>query len=117
MFQWSWPTLENVLTVPNAALRFKPVPQPAEAPEQKSPGEPVSSSQTGGPREQPGAEKDGGQGALTRTIWVLDANRRLESRSVKVGITNGRVTAINDSDLHDGDVVVIGQNDGGRRTI
>jgi HlyD family secretion protein len=110
---------ENVLTVPNAALRFKPDQQEgdrgqaqpnlktaAEPPRAGSQSEPGGQPATG----QPGSGDDGSQRMQARTIWVLNTDKKLEPRFVTAGITNGRVTAISEGDLQEGDVVVTGQN-------
>jgi HlyD family secretion protein len=44
-------------------------------------------------------------------IWVLSANKTLEPRIVRIGITDGRFTEIVAGDLKEGDVIVTGQND------
>ncbi len=53
----------------------------------------------------------GGQRRQWQTIWVLSANKQIEPRFVRTGLTNGRVTEIVFGDLHEGDTVIIGQND------
>lgn len=78
---------DNALMVPNAALRFKPDQQQA------------------GQQNRKDDQRQQGQ-----TVWVLDANKKLEPRSVRTGITNGRVTAITGGDLQEDDVVVVSQN-------
>ena len=101
---------EDVLTVPNAALRFKP-----DQPDQiiASAGHPQADTQgqSSGQAsaEGRGASVDDGQRLQDRTLWVLNANKKLEPRSVTAGITNGRVTAITGGDLNQGDAVVLGQ--------
>jgi HlyD family secretion protein len=118
---------ENVLTVPNAALGFKPDQQQEDQQNQQGgqaqpnlktaaqPGAtPLAGSQSepGGqpPKGQPGSGDDSSQRLQMRTIWVLNTDKKLESRFVTAGITNGRVTAISEGYLHEGDVVVTGQN-------
>jgi HlyD family secretion protein len=107
---------ENVLTVPNAALRFKPDhPQAAEP--QDGQAEPDHGAVTEpGPSDTATDLAEGdNQNLQSRTIWVLKANSELEPRQVKVGITNGRLTAIPEGNLSEGEVVVIGLNDAGPR--
>lgn len=117
---------ENVLTVPNAALRFKPDQQQGDQqnqqggqaqPNLKTAAEPGATPQAGSQSDaggqsangQPGSGEDSSQRLQARTIWVLNTDKRLEPRVVTAGITNGRVTAITEGDLHEGDVVVTGQ--------
>jgi len=157
---------ENVLTVPNAALRFKPTlsekeqeadrqkmearrtereaerqAQAGQSPAGQSPasdqqkpqgqqpagqGQETAQSGGGGPRQrgegrQPGEASQGG-GAPTggdaskqrqgQRIWILIDGKNIESRFVRTGLTNGRVTEIV-GDVREGDIVVTGQNDTG----
>ncbi len=115
---------ENVLTVPNAALRFKPVQQQEDQqnqqggqaqPNLKTAAEPPragSQSEPGGQPAsgQPDSGDESSQRLQARTIWVLNTDKKLEPRFVTAGITNGRVTAISEGNLQEGDVVVTGQN-------
>lgn len=43
-------------------------------------------------------------------VWVLTGSKTIEPRFVRTGLTNGRITEIS-GDIHEGDTVVIGQND------
>jgi HlyD family secretion protein len=136
---------ENVLTVPNAALRFRPnlsekeqqalrekmderrkqreaenqgsgdrgqgsgnhnqrADQPAPAPDSQTP---ASGS------AQPAAGGEAGQRRQGQMVWVLAGAKAIEPRFVRTGLTNGRVTEIISGDLHEGDIIVTGQNDGG----
>ncbi|HJZ66814.1 MAG TPA: efflux RND transporter periplasmic adaptor subunit [Blastocatellia bacterium] len=65
----------------------------------------------GGGRGQGFGGGGGGQRRQWQTIWVLSANKQIEPRFVRTGLTNGRVTEIVFGDLHEGDTVIIGQND------
>lgn len=63
-----------------------------------------------------GGSFGGGEGGSRRqwqTIWVLTANKQIEPRNVRTGLTNGRVTEIIAGDLEEGDTVIIGQNETG----
>jgi HlyD family secretion protein len=109
---------EDVLAVPNAALRFRP-----ETPGTGRPG------QGAGARER-GAGAMGGQGmrrergeaedavaASKRTIYVL-VNGEPQSREISTGITDGRVTEISGGNLQEGENVITsiaGQNPGQQR--
>lgn len=55
----------------------------------------------------------GGSRRPWQTIWVLTANKQIEPRQVRTGLTNGRVTEIVAGDLEEGDTVIIGQNETG----
>jgi len=80
---------DNVLKVPNAALRFRP---PEAARTQ--------------PAAQPGPA-GGRRAAIPPAVWVLQANGKLKSVPVQLGITDGTNTEIAGGDLKQGDEVVI----------
>jgi HlyD family secretion protein len=46
----------------------------------------------------------------TRRVWVLGTDGKLQSRRIRVGLTDGASTEVVEGDLHEGDVVVTGQN-------
>ena len=101
---------EDVLTVPNAALRFKPNQQDqiiASTGNQQADTQGQADRQASA--EGSGASVDDGQRLQDRTVWVLNANKQLEPRLVTVGITNGRVTEVSAGNLNQGDAVVLGQ--------
>ncbi|PYT08159.1 MAG: efflux RND transporter periplasmic adaptor subunit [Acidobacteria bacterium] len=172
---------DNVLTVPNAALRFKPnlsekeqealrqkmeqrrqereaqrqaggtqEGQPAATPQdqqgqqpapqsaQQPAGQPGDTAQSGGggqrqrgqggqgsgggQRQQgnsnqsapaSGGGDSGGQRRQGQMIWVLTGTKTIEPRFVRAGLTNGRVTEVMGGDIHEGDIVIIGQNETG----
>jgi HlyD family secretion protein len=59
-----------------------------------------------------GGSEGGGQRRQAQTIWILiGGTKTIEPRFVRAGLTNGRVTEIIGSDIHEGDIVVIGQNE------
>lgn len=101
---------ENVLTIPNAALRFKgdqrdQIIASNGNPQAATQGQPNDNASAGGQ----GASADENQRLQDRTVWVLNAKKQIEPRLVTAGITNGRVTAITGGNLNQGDVVVLGQ--------
>jgi HlyD family secretion protein len=106
---------ENVLRVPNAALRFKPSlsgqQQKQSQARTNAPGQQSNQGATRNPAA--GAAGDSGNQRQSQTIWLLNANRQLESRVVRIGITDGRVTEIISGDVQEGDAVVIGQTQSG----
>jgi HlyD family secretion protein len=90
----------------------------AEGQRPRGEGTPAGSGQ--GQRQQggPGAQasaggQSGGPRRQWQTIWVLTANKSIEPRWVRTGLTNGRVTEIVAGDLQEGDTVIIGQNETG----
>jgi HlyD family secretion protein len=129
---------QDVLTVPNAALRFRPeVAGQGSAPgarQQRTAGQ----AGGGGGQNQSGAREGGAAGArgdwrerggdgdasqaTERTVYVLDGGIP-KPRSVTTGITDGRVTEITGGELKVGEEVIVavtglGQNarqQGGQR--
>jgi HlyD family secretion protein len=78
-------------------------PAPGATPGQPTPG--AGQGQAGGDASQ---RRQGGQ-----MVWVLVSGKTIEPRFVRTGLTNGRVTEIISGDIHEGDTVIIGQNDAG----
>ncbi|HXG93553.1 MAG TPA: efflux RND transporter periplasmic adaptor subunit [Blastocatellia bacterium] len=124
---------ENVLAIPNAALRFKPnlsekeqqelrekmearrkereAQQGAQEGQQPGQGRQRREGQ-GQPGEGQAAQGgDGGQRRQGQMVWVLVGEKQIEPRFVRTGLTNGRVTEIIGGDLKEGDIVIVGQND------
>ncbi len=107
--------VQNVLRIPNAALRFKPETAPATtsgggaSPER-------TASQMGERRPGVtgvggalGGQGGGGHQQQKQTVWVLDpATKALRAAQIRTGITDGRFTSVVDGDLKEGDTVVVG---------
>jgi HlyD family secretion protein len=112
----------NVLKVPNAALRFSP----QDASGQRTGG--GNSNGQGRRRQQTdnanGADNpsstQGGEGRFapstapvlagqTRLVWVLGADGKPQSRRIKVGLTDGISTEVVEGNLQEGEMVVTGQ--------
>jgi HlyD family secretion protein len=136
---------DNVLTIPNSALRFKPTlsekeqqemtakmeerrqqrqtergqdGQPAEQQNAPKQGEQGQTPQQGGQPQGQTPQQGGGQGQAGggqrrqgQVVYVLVGAKTIEPRFIRTGLTNGRVTEIIGGDLHEGDTIVIGQND------
>jgi HlyD family secretion protein len=127
----------NVLKVPNAALRFTP--QAATGQTQTNQGETSNTSAQGSRRRTTqqaanangaavdnsavanSAQQDGARERVapatspvlegqTRRVWVLGQDGQPQPRRIKVGLTDGAATEILEGDLHEGDVVITGQN-------
>jgi len=128
----------NVLKVPNSALRFTP--QDASGQKLSSnPGGANSSANTSGQgRRQTNAqpktdnanaasspvapEQANQQGARTfapasapvlegqtRIVWVLGADGKPQSRRIKIGLTDGAATEVVEGNLQEGEMVITGQ--------
>jgi HlyD family secretion protein len=116
----------NVLKVPNAALRFRP--QTAN-PQNRS-----NNGDNNGAQRQSRAQRnaDGGQGGqdrqenrLTpssspvvagqnRLVWVLGQDGKPQARRVSVGLSDGSATEIVSGNLQEGDVIIIGETISGQ---
>jgi HlyD family secretion protein len=114
---------EDVLTVPNAALRFKPELSEKEQQELQAEMQARREQRSGERRSDnrsENRERQGGQGPETRgrrpqgqMVWVLVGDKKLEPRFVRTGLTNGRVTEVVAGSLNEGETVVIGKNETG----
>jgi HlyD family secretion protein len=99
---------ENVLRVPNAALRFRPV-ETASTPDPDR-----AAARMGAPAKgAAGASKafDAATGAPPRrgqSVYVLDGKDSLKPVPIRTGITDGRFTAVVDGELKEGDTIVVG---------
>ncbi|HEV8484365.1 MAG TPA: efflux RND transporter periplasmic adaptor subunit [Blastocatellia bacterium] len=126
---------DDVLTVPNAALRFKPelsdkqqADLKAKMEARRAQREAERQAQGDAPARDRGgdsagsgqgrpAEGEGGQRRQAQQIWILTDGKTIEPRFVRTGITNGRITEVMGNDIHEGEIVVTGQNEanGGSR--
>ncbi|HOC43169.1 MAG TPA: efflux RND transporter periplasmic adaptor subunit [Thermoanaerobaculales bacterium] len=126
-------TVHDVLRVPNAALRFRPI-ETGEGPEAAaaagSPRGGGAGSPMQGPAAGPGrgglqgqrpqgigearpgpaleAGGDAEAGPLMRTVYLLDAAGELEPVRIRTGVSDGRSTEVTGGDLVEGDEVVVG---------
>jgi HlyD family secretion protein len=117
----------NVLKVPNSALRFAPQDATAQKPAPTTPGTGNSNSQ--GRRKQQTDNANGANSAAspqsgearltpptspvlagqTRLVWVLGADGKPQSRRIKVGLTDGAATEVVEGNLQEGEMVITGQ--------
>ena len=86
---------ENVLLVPNAALRYRP-------------SDSVLESMGDGMGDGMGDSTDEPLSIGQSRVWRLDGDRP-EAVAVTVGISNGRLTEVLSGDLQVGDAVILGQ--------
>jgi HlyD family secretion protein len=101
---------ENVLTIPNMALRFKPPDQKNEAQdllrqEQRRAAPTLGARRTS--RAPGGAGSSGGRGGRRVSIYVLRAGQA-EPIEIQLGITDGSKTEVRDGELEENDAVIIG---------
>jgi len=114
----------NVLKVPNSALRFTP----QDATRQRTgagAGQGQGQGQWQGRRQQQqqGDNAAGGNGGenrfapasapvlpgQVRIVWVMGQNNKPERRRITVGLSDGSATEVVDGDLKEGDMVITGQ--------
>jgi HlyD family secretion protein len=110
----------NVLKVPNSALRFTPqrTDSGTGAQGQGGQGQGRRRQQQGGDNNAQGNNGGGGQFApasapvlpgQVRVVWVLGQNGKPERRRITVGLSDGSATEVVDGDLKEGDMVITGQ--------
>jgi len=112
----------NVLKVPNSALRFTP----QDANRQQRAGNGSGQGQWQGRRQQ---QQQGGDNAAggnndqnrfapasapvlpgqIRVVWVLGQDGKPERRRITVGLSDGSATEVVDGDLKEGEMVITGQ--------
>ena len=100
----------DVLLVPNAALRFKPADAAGKKSENGAKAASTAAMPTGsdGGGDRKGKKRDGQSG----TVYVL-AGEEIKPVSVQLGITDNRNTEIVSGDLQAGDRVITGENNNG----
>lgn len=107
-------SVENVLRVPNAALRFKPPAEEGPAAGSPAGGDAMQrAARSGQGRGPAGAAAQlprgrRGGGAKTQTVYTLSAAKKLVPVQIRTGITDGRFTQLVSGNLKAGDQVVIG---------
>jgi HlyD family secretion protein len=120
-------TVQDVLRIPNAALRFKPENAPAGGGSAPRGGRSASTttSTSGGPSPerqiaQMGERRRGVAGAAGgfgnsaprrprgQTVWILGPENKLTPVEIRTGITDGHYTAVVEGNLKEGDNVVVG---------
>jgi HlyD family secretion protein len=98
---------DDVLRVPNAAMRFRPPPELGlgGGAVRRGPGGAPPAVGAGGPR---GGGRPGGPDAAPerRTVWVLREMLPV-AVSIKPGVSDGTQTEVAEGDLHEGDRVVV----------
>ena len=111
----------NVLKVPNAALRFSP-PRDSSNASAGGQGQGRRRQQQGGDNNaQPNnAQGNNGQAQFApasapvlpgqmRIVWVLGQNGKPERRRITTGLSDGSATEVVDGELKEGDMVITGQ--------
>ncbi|HEV2834241.1 MAG TPA: efflux RND transporter periplasmic adaptor subunit [Pyrinomonadaceae bacterium] len=111
----------NVLKVPNSALRFRPQNANNQA---GNSGGGNAGGQGQGRRRAQGQQGDNAQGGndsnfapasapvlpgQTRIVWVLGQDGNPQPRRIKVGLSDGAATEVVEGNLNEGDMVITGQ--------
>ncbi|MFZ3087061.1 MAG: efflux RND transporter periplasmic adaptor subunit [Methylotenera sp.] len=99
---------DNVMLVPNAALRFKPKAENEPADVKSNKNGNTSNRSLGNGKKKTSAEKPGADGLGRGKLFVLQDGKP-QMRQVKVGITDGKLTEIVSSELKPGDKVIVGE--------
>lgn len=119
----------NVLKVPNSALRFTP----QDATRQRTGGNAGGQGQgqwQGRRQQQQGGDNAAGGGGenrfapasapvlpgQVRVVWVLGQDGKPERRRITTGLSDGSATEVVDGDLKEGDMVITGQQISGTST-
>lgn len=100
---------ENVLLVPNAALRFTPTASGGDAQAKGGVTGALIPRRRRGNRPERTATLDRG---ATQTVYILGADGQPQAVSVQTGDTNGQVTEVTGGDLKRGQQVITGQLSG-----
>jgi HlyD family secretion protein len=107
---------QDVLRVPNAALRFNPSAfikddTKKEAPKAGGLGQPMGMGMFGGGGQRPSGQSGGAsKGMASRRedrIWILE-NGKPKAIVVKAGISDGQVTEVTGENLQEGMQILIG---------
>jgi HlyD family secretion protein len=109
---------EDVLTIPNMAMRFKPPDQKNEAQEllrqeQSRTAPTVGARRTS--RSPGGVGGGGGRGGRRISIYVLRGTKA-EPVEVQLGITDGSKTEVREGELKENDAVIIGMTSAGTQS-
>jgi HlyD family secretion protein len=114
----------NVLKVPNAALRFTPQDATGQRGSGNWNGQGRRRQQTDNANDansnSAGPQRTGGEGQFarstapvlpgqTRLVWVLGADGKPQARRITIGLTDGVATEVVDGNLREGEMVITGQ--------
>ena len=103
---------EDVLTIPNMAMRFKPPDQKNEAQELLRQEQSRVAPRVGARRTSRSSGGGGGSGGGRRiSIYVLKDDKA-EPVEIQLGITDGSKTEVRSGDLNENDLVIIGMASG-----
>jgi HlyD family secretion protein len=102
---------DDVLTVPNAALRFRPA---AGSGQRAGGGETRTAADSARWRARLAAAGDSGRANSSRTrggtgtLWTVDATGKLKAIRVRTGLSDGQRTEVQGRELKEGTQVIVG---------
>ena len=117
----------DVLTVPNAALRYRPtaeqIAEAAGSGERVAGGDSTARTRTAGDSAQRRARRaaasgstsgarSGARSASIGALWTVDANGKLSAVRVRTGLSDGSKTEVQGRDLKEGTQVIVGTSSG-----
>lgn len=103
--------VDDVLVVPNSALRFQPSPEVLEEYQQRMGQRKDTSARTTGRRPDSStgrAASRGGSKAGRSRVWTMDSTGALRMIPIKVGLSDGQRTEISGQNVREGMVVITG---------
>ena len=101
--------VQDVLRIPNAALRFKPIETGRSGGNDAAARTALEGTAARGATAAADALASGQRGARRQqVVYVVDAGDAVHAVNVKTGITDGRFTAVTGGDLKVGDKVAVG---------
>ena len=112
----------NVLKVPNSALRYRPQTTNQNQNRNGQNGQGQGSQGQGQRRSQQNADGNSGQSdrvtpstapvlaGQTRLVWVMNSDGKPQPRRIVVGLSDGTSTEVVSGNLQEGEVVIIGEN-------
>jgi HlyD family secretion protein len=110
---------QNALTVPNAALRFRPTAEElekagvaiprADSAAARSGGAAARSAGTGARAAGAGRTAGAARGGAARALWTVDAQGKLSRIRVTPGLSDGQRTAVRGEGIQPGMQVIVGQ--------
>ncbi len=96
---------DDVLKVPNAALRFTP--PKTERTADGSPGTTIAQTDLGS-KSARSVLTGGNQAGLSKTLWKLGPSGDPEAMPIQAGISDGSATELLGGELQEGDAVIVG---------
>lgn len=110
--QFETGSADSVLTVPNAALRFRPTPDMVASVAGAAQPDSAQRARWAAQRGTNGQHAAAAGAAKPSTLWYLDEKGTVHAARVRVGMTDGQKTEVQAKDLKEGMSVIIGVDDG-----